>query len=221
MFEAISTCFNKADHLLYWIHVKDNISQKLESLCIETPNEYMCEIFGKTSGTTKVKELLDVTSEDQFELEWKRLEEIWKGRGSKGALFLSYMNVNKRNIMKKCMIAETRTRCGFVNPPDEYNQNANECMNSVLKRLKSFKKLTVKETIELIQNEVENQQEHMKLALIGKGQWRICQQFKSNLEISGEEYSKLASEKRKRYLSFRNTKQIRRYYHLYCTFNGI
>ena len=43
----------------------------------------MCEIFGKTSGTTKVKELLDVTSEDQFELEWKRLEEIWKGRGSK------------------------------------------------------------------------------------------------------------------------------------------
>ena len=94
-------------------------------------------------------------------------------------------------------------------------------MNSVLKRLKSFKKLTVKETIELIQNEVENQQEHMKLALIGKGQWRICQQFKSNLEISGEEYSKLTSEKRKRYLSFRNTKQIRRYYHLYCTFNGI
>ena len=94
-------------------------------------------------------------------------------------------------------------------------------MNSVLKRLKSFKKLTVKETIELIQNEVENQQEHMKLALIGKGQWRICQQFKSNLEISEEEYSKLTSEKRKRYLSFRNTKQIRRYYHLYCTFNGI
>ena len=110
----------------------------------------MCEIFGKTSGTTKVKGLLDVTPEDQFELKWKRLEEIWRGRGSKGALFLSYMNVNERNIMKKCMLAETRTRCGLGKPPDEYNQNANECMNSVLKRLKSFKKLTVKETIELI-----------------------------------------------------------------------
>ena len=168
-----------------------------------------------------MKGLLDVTSEDQFELEWKRLEEIWKVRGSKGALFLSYMNVNKRNIMKKCMIAERRTRCGLGNPPDEYNQNANECMNSVLKRLKSFKKLTVKETIELIQNEVKNHQEHTKLVLIGKGQWRICQQFKSDLKISEEEYSKLTSEKRKRYLHFRNTKQIRRYYHLYCTFNGI
>ena len=131
-----------------------------------------------------MKGLLDVTLEDQFELEWKRLEEIWKDRGSKGVLFLSYVNANKRNIMKKCMIAETRTRCGLGNPPDECNQNANEWMNSVLKRLKSFKKLTVKETIELIQNEVENQQEHMKLALIGKGQWRICQQFKSDLEIS-------------------------------------
>ena len=114
--------------------------------------------------------------------------------------------------MKKCMIAEMRTRCGLENPPDEYDQNANECMNSVLKRLKSFKKLTVKETIELIQSEVENQQEHMKLARIGKGQWRICQRFKSDLEISEEEYSKLTSEKRKRYLNFRNTKQIRRYY---------
>ena len=56
------------------------------------------------------------------------LEEIWKGRGGKSALFLSYMNVNKRNIMKKGMIAEMRTRCGFGNPPDEYNQNANECL---------------------------------------------------------------------------------------------
>ena len=72
------------------------------------------------------------------------------------------------------------------NPPDEYKQNENECMDSILKRLKSFKKLTVKETFELIQNEVENQQEHMKLALIGKSQLRICQQFKSDLETSEE-----------------------------------
>ena len=67
-----------------------------------------------------MKGLLVVTSEDQFELEWKRLEEILKRRGSKGALFLSYMNVNKRNIMKKCMTVETRTRCGLGNPPEEY-----------------------------------------------------------------------------------------------------
>ena len=46
LFEAISTCFNKANHFLCWIHVKDNISQKLESLCIETPNENICEILG-------------------------------------------------------------------------------------------------------------------------------------------------------------------------------
>ena len=79
LFEAISTCFNKADRLC-WIHVKGNICQKLESLCIEIPTEYVYEIFGKISGTNKVKGLLDVTSEDLFELEWKRLPEIWKGR---------------------------------------------------------------------------------------------------------------------------------------------
>ena len=57
-------------------------------------------------GTTKVKGLLDVTLEGQFKLEWKRLEEVWKGRVSRDALFLSYRNVNKRNIMKKCMKRE-------------------------------------------------------------------------------------------------------------------
>ena len=77
------------------------------------------------------------------------------------------------------MIAETRTRCGLGNPPDECNQNANEWMNSVLKRLKSFKKLTVKETIELIQNEVKNQQDHMKLAFIGGGQWRFVNNLRA------------------------------------------
>ena len=156
-----------------------------------------------------------MTSEDQFELEWKRLPEIWKGRAGKGDLLLSYMNVSKRNIMKKCMIAETRTRRGLGNTSGQYNQNANECMSSVLKRLKLFKKITVKETIELIQNEVENKQEHIKLALTGKGQWGICQQFKSDLEISEEEYSKLTSDKKKKHLHFPNTKQILLYYLLY------
>ena len=130
MFEAIRTYFNKADHLLCWVHVKDDISQKLESFIHEAPNE----IFRKTSGTNKVKALLDVTLEDQFELEWKRLLEMGKGRADNGALLLSYMNVNKRNIMKKFMIAVTRTPCGLENTSGEYNQNANECMSSVLKR---------------------------------------------------------------------------------------
>ena len=130
MFEAIRTCFNKADQLLCWVHVKDDISQKLESFIHEAPNE----IFRKTSGTKKVKALLDVTLEDQFELEWKRLLEMWEGRTDNGALLLSYMNVNKRNIMKKFMTAETRTPCGLENTSGEYNQNANECMSSVLKR---------------------------------------------------------------------------------------
>ena len=111
MFEAIRTCFNKADQLLCWVHVKDDISQKLESFIHEAPNE----IFRKTSGTNKVKTLLDVTLEDQFELEWKRLLEMWEDRTDNGALLLSCMNVNKRNIMKKFMTAETRTPCGLEN----------------------------------------------------------------------------------------------------------
>ena len=84
----------------------------------------------------KVKGLLDATSEDYFELEQKRLEDIWKSRVSEVALFWLYMNVNKRNLLRKCRIAGTRTRCRLGNALDEYTQYANEYMNSVMKRLK-------------------------------------------------------------------------------------
>lgn len=37
-------------------------------------------------------------------------------------------------INKNCMTADLRTMCGFGYPPSIYNQNANECANSVIKR---------------------------------------------------------------------------------------
>ena len=88
-----------------------------------------------------------MTSEDQSELECKSLEEIGKEEEVKVPFFLSYMNVIKKNIMKKCMIAETRPL--------------------------NWLKTTIMESL-TIENEVDIQQEHKKLALIGKGQWRIC-----------------------------------------------
>ena len=67
------------------------------------------------------------------------------------------------------MLASVRTRCGLGNPPSSYNQNGNESINSMIKKTKKSGKLSLKETIKLIQQEVNWQEEKVKLALVGKG----------------------------------------------------
>ena len=48
------------------------------------------------------------------------------------------------------MGADVRTRCGLGNTPVEYTQNANESVNSMVKRAKDTGILTLEDTIKLI-----------------------------------------------------------------------
>ena len=75
VYSAFKSCFNKAQHLLCWIHAKENIENKLSKLQVKDKNIYMEETFGKTSGNIKIKGLLDCFEENEFLAEWKNLEE--------------------------------------------------------------------------------------------------------------------------------------------------
>ena len=66
------------------------------------------------------------------------------------------------------MLADVIEKCGLGLPPKDYNQNANEAINSFIKRVKGPGKLSLKETIQLLQKEVRGQEENAKLALLGK-----------------------------------------------------
>ena len=83
-------------------------------------------------------------------------------------------------------------------PAEEYIQNANECINSVLKRSKGNFKISLKEVVQLIHNEVKLQEQHLKLAIVAKEPGRIRTAYKSKLQVS-EGYSfQLNLEQRKR-----------------------
>ena len=56
------------------------------------------------------------------------------------------------------MVHFVRKANGLREPAEEYNQNANECINSVLKRSKGSYKISLKETIQLIRNEFKLQE---------------------------------------------------------------
>ena len=52
------------------------------------------------------------------------------------------------------MLASIRGPSGLGNPPKGYNQNANEAINSMIKRVKRPNKLSMRETVQLMQQEV-------------------------------------------------------------------
>ena len=52
------------------------------------------------------------------------------------------------------MLASTRGPSGLGSPPKVYNQNANEAINSMSKRVKRPNKLSMRETVQLMQQEV-------------------------------------------------------------------
>lgn len=52
------------------------------------------------------------------------------------------------------MLASTRERFGLGSPPKDYNQNANEAINSMARREKETNKLSMREGVQLMQQEV-------------------------------------------------------------------
>jgi len=192
VYKSMETCFKKAHHLLCFIHAKDNISSMLSKLNVENPEDFIKEIFGEKVGKQKIKGLLDSSSGEEFEEKWNRLTEKWKHRKG-GTSFTHYILKNKKEKMKKKMIAEVRQKCGLGY--EEYNQNCNECINSVVKKSKGTGLLSIKDTISLIQSEVKLQEDRIKMALLDRGEWSLAPGMEK-LRVAEEEYYRMKPEKR-------------------------
>ena len=200
VYSAFKSCFNKAQNLLCWIHAKENIENKLSKLQVKDKNIYMEETFGKTSGNIKIKGLLDCFEENEFLAEWKNLVEKWKKRGVEGYHFLKYLTETKKDLMKSSMIVSVRKRCGLGDPPKQYDQNADEAMNSVVKKSKGKGMISVKETIKLLHQEVKSQEEKLKTSLIERGEWQLKNEVKSVLQITEQKYASMNSEMKISYI---------------------
>ena len=112
--------------------------------------------------------------------------------------FVSYLRKHKKQKWLESMVHFIRKANGLGEPAEEYNQNANECINSVLKRSKDNYKISLKKAIQLIHNKVKLQEETLKFAIAAKEPWRIRTAYKSKLQVSEEYYYQLNSVQRKR-----------------------
>lgn len=78
------------------------------------------------------------------------------------------------------MTADVRTMCGFGYPPSMYNQNANECGNSVIKRDIKLEKFSVQDCVTHLQNIVQRQYDEARLAVLGRREYLISEPYREH-----------------------------------------
>ena len=182
LYEAFSDVFTDARHLRCDIHLRDNIQHKLHELGIakEAAMEIMSDIFGKNVGDKREGGLIDCTSPDEFDQACVNAVKRWSNF-SKGDEFVQYFLNGRSDVLRESCRADIRSICGLGCPPRLYTQNANECMNRVIKQTKSTqygkKSLTLLEYVEKIKSEVNRQHEEQFLAVISRGEYRLKKEF--------------------------------------------
>ena len=165
-------------HLMCDIHMKDNISSKLAELGIPAvvAEEFRNDIFGKNIGINRQPGLIDCLTPGEFDEKIQSLKEAWEGRHAQGKHFLHYFLKYKADSIKQTMTADVRSMAGLGFPPSVYDQNGNECMNSVLQREKAKsgkKRLSLPACVRLLRQTVKRQRTEEELALIGTGDLKV------------------------------------------------
>ena len=102
------------------------------------PNEIidqcMIEILGRRLENQQLKGLVDCSSPGEVIQTNKNLKQTWLTWHPCRKEFTSYFEKNKLDFIKGTMTQNVCSMAGLGFPPEGYNQNGDECMNSVLKR---------------------------------------------------------------------------------------
>ena len=199
---AFSNVFQHAQHLCCDIHLKDNIKRKLTEYGIAGVHaiEIMNDIFGKEIGDEIEGGLVHCTSAEQFDACLKSASCKWTTLHENGSKFVEYFLKSKAEVIRECGRSDVRSMCGLGYPPTVYTQNANECMNRIIKAdqdPKSSKQHTaLLPYIEKIRSEIKRQHEEQFLAVLGIGQYRLADAF-SFLRVKEDNFYRMSDPQKR------------------------
>ena len=125
----------------------------------------MRDILGGKVGEIVEKGLVDPQSIDEFDEIYENLKAKWQISGTKSDNIITFLENGKMKMMRDCMRGEV------------YLQNANECINSVIKRQTQKHNTTVAAVIRERENHVKSQEKQIELSLLGQGEWEIGPEY--------------------------------------------
>jgi hypothetical protein len=194
---ALEKGFPFAKHLTCDMHMRDNIDSKLKNLGITKglAKSYKDDIFGHPEGENHVPGLVDCLSDGEFDEKLAALIPEWNQRHTNCKEFTHYFCNKKADVIKSCMTADIRSMSGLGFPPKPYTQNANESINSLIKR-ECGTKLSMPEFVRRLENVIKRQQVQVALAFIGQGDWVVRDEYQ-HLMVKENSFYRMQASQRK------------------------
>ena len=103
-------------------------------------------------------------TDSTFKTEGDKLYEKWLAVMEKGEQFVQYFKDNKEDQIRNCMLLSTRIACQLN--LDVYTQNANECMNSVMRKETGIKKMKLMPFITVMKSFVDKQEKKIEQTIL-------------------------------------------------------
>ena len=202
--QACVSQFPTAIHLRCWLHLKDNIKNKLEcslKLPRNVAQEFIADILGKASSLEKG--LVDADDEDDYLVQLQSLKKVWDEREHKvtndDPVFHTWFQQHCAEVVKKTMLKSVRQSAGLGLPPSPYYTNAVESMNSLLKLRTNHKKQDLTMFITKMKELIESQFIDVDRAIAGVGDYEVASEY-PNFQFDPSRWCALSEKQRKRVL---------------------
>ena len=187
-----------ADSLRCMLHSKKNVKSHLCSyLPGHVAEEFMKEIYGERHGSHYQEGLCDIKEADVFVAMVNSLEEKWNAREkpfrtvASSQSFHKWFLDNVMTHMQASMLKSVRERNGVHG---NYTTNNSESLNAALKRKMNYHANDLPEFLKLLKEFYDDQEEVVRDAFIGEGDYRFSDGFKK-FEL-GQEYYNLTKQQR-------------------------
>jgi hypothetical protein len=156
--------------------------------------------FGNEIGDQVGGGLIHTTSAEEFDACLQSAVCKWTTLHEDGEKFVDYFLKSKANIIRESSRSNIRSMCGLGYPPTLYTQNANECMNRIIKADQDPKSSKHQSAllpyIERIRAEVARQHDEQFLAVLALGQYRISDKF-SFLRVEEKNFFRMNDSQKK------------------------
>ena len=143
----------------------------------------MADIFGRNTGSVYESGLIDAENEEKFDNMLTNLKKRWSACHGNGLQFYEWFCEYKREEFLTSAINPVGQRAGLGCPPERLTTNRSEQTNHLLQefvRAESNGKKNIDEFsfCVALRKIVNTQKQEIELAVLGRGEYRLCKKFK-------------------------------------------
>ena len=214
LYETFQMQLPQAIHLRCFRHFRANLVSKLTSLGLpsEVINQYMTDVFGRTTEGLHEVGLVDMTDEEEFKQRTEALHETWDQREMSVAphrspTFFNWFVKEKSSDIITSMLLPLREAAGLGSPPSPFYTNASESLNNMLHAKVQYKKSQWHDFNESMKELIKETYNLVELAVIDIGDFKFKSQY-CHLIVPQSRWFKMTPQQRQHHLSKVSSTQL-------------